>query len=194
MDSIHTQETQRLARAAYGSMKQAQNGGFSKAKFTPEEDARLTYLVASFGSDDWKKVAECMPLRNARQCRDRYKNYLNPSLDRSAWTPQEDARLIEEVSNHGTKWNTIARSFCNRSDISLRNRWHQLERRLRRGESTTDDYPPTPAFQGPIPSTEEPTLAPVDVEVAPRPWTPFEVFDTHYGVFDDPFEAWNSTC
>lgn len=107
-------------------------GKVLKTKFTPEEDQKLGDLVKALGSNDWNVVAAFHGTRNARQCRERYHNYLSPSLRDDPWTPEEDALLGEKYAVYGSKWNTISPFFLNRSDISLRNRWQQLQRHCAR--------------------------------------------------------------
>jgi hypothetical protein len=99
-----------------------------KVKFTPEEDRQLLDLVANHGYRDWNQVAAFMPNRNARQCRERYNYYLDPSLRETPWTPEEDCLLIAKEAECGMKWHAIAQFFTNRSDIALRNRWQLLDR------------------------------------------------------------------
>jgi myb proto-oncogene protein len=69
-----------------------------------------------------------MPNHNARQCRERHNNYLKPSLRHDPWTAEEDRLLVEKAEVCGSKWNTIATFFTNRSGNSLRNRWHMIQR------------------------------------------------------------------
>jgi hypothetical protein len=103
--------------------------GMMKLKFTEEEDDILGRLVRKFGTNNWKQVAQLMRTRNARQCRERWNNYINPALRMGTWTPDEDELLLKQYAIHGSKWNKIAKVFRRRSDLSLRNRWHMLERR-----------------------------------------------------------------
>jgi hypothetical protein len=55
-------------------------GRYVKTKFTPEEDGTLTHLVTHYGTSNWKGIASLMGTRNARQCRERWNNYLDPKL------------------------------------------------------------------------------------------------------------------
>ena len=71
-----------------------------KDKFTPAEDEKLRVLVQVLGLSNWKKVSEYMGTRNARQCRDRYKNYLAPYLNSSPWSKVDDEKLINLVNQH----------------------------------------------------------------------------------------------
>jgi hypothetical protein len=103
--------------------------GMMKVKFTAEEDGILGRLVREFGTKNWKQVAQLMRTRNARQCRERWNNYINPALRMGTWTPDEDELLLKQYAIHGSKWSKIAKVFRRRSDLSLRNRWQMLERR-----------------------------------------------------------------
>jgi hypothetical protein len=48
-----------------------------RAKFRPEEDARLKELVECSGTISWDVVAGEMPGHNARQCREGWKHYVS---------------------------------------------------------------------------------------------------------------------
>jgi hypothetical protein len=111
-------------------------GVTNKVKFSPEEDSRLLELVQQYGSKAWNCIAAGMGNRNSRQCRERYNNYLDPSLRHDSWTNEEDLLLIEKVTEYGLKWNTIAKFFEDRSDIALRNRWQLIYRRVNRPKSS----------------------------------------------------------
>lgn len=108
-------------------------------KFTEEEDQKLIQIVKTFGTHDWKKVANHLKTRNARQCRERWNNYINPDLNESEWTVEEDNLLIKLQKEYGTAWNKIAKFFDKRSDNALRNRWMRLKRMIKNGSKT---HPP----------------------------------------------------
>ncbi|EAY21746.1 Myb-like DNA-binding domain containing protein [Trichomonas vaginalis G3] len=105
---------------------EAQNHPESKStrqKFTAEEDARLIELVRIHGNKAWKKIASIMKTRTTRQCRERYINYLSPSVTNGPWSAQEDSLLIEKVQEMGPKWSKIAKFFPSRSDVNIKNRY-----------------------------------------------------------------------
>lgn len=102
----------------------------SKRKFTNSEDKRLLDLVAIHGDTNWIAIAGLMPGRTARQCRDRYRNYLAPSIINRPWTPEEDLHLVDLVRLNGTKWSELTQHFCERSSFDLKRRYKQLEKRL----------------------------------------------------------------
>ena len=93
-------------------------------KFSPEEDEKLLKLVNLCGPRHWRKLAASMEGRTGRQCRDRYSNYLAPSINRSKWTLDEDRMLVEKVNEYGFCWSKIAHFFSGRTSSSLKNRWY----------------------------------------------------------------------
>lgn len=103
--------------------------GAPRHKFTPEEDERLRSLVSMLGENNWGEVAAKLGTRSARQCRERFKNYLSPNLKNEPWTEQEDNLLREKYAEYGAKWSVIANYFHTRSDVNIKNRWAQLQNR-----------------------------------------------------------------
>jgi hypothetical protein len=96
-----------------------------RRKFTPEEDSQLRVLVDKIGTKTWDEIAQFLPDRTARQCRDRYQNYLVGSLVTRPWTPEEDALLIEKFHQMGPKWVAIGKLLSGRSGNNVKNRWYK---------------------------------------------------------------------
>jgi hypothetical protein len=108
-----------------------------RMKFTSDEDSRLLELCERAGPwKDWSQISNELGNRTPRQCRDRYKHYLNPELRTEEWTPEEDALLEAKVGAYGTRWNRIALFFHNRSEMALRNRWLFMSRHKVKDETT----------------------------------------------------------
>jgi hypothetical protein len=102
--------------------------GHVKVKFKEDEDIRLQELVERFGTDNWSAVAAEMRNRNARQCRDRWSNYVNPKIENSPWTKEEERLLEERHAHWGTKWCAIAHFFPNRSKNDIKYRCLRQQR------------------------------------------------------------------
>jgi hypothetical protein len=96
-----------------------------RRKFTPAEDHKLRSLVETLGTKSWEDIAHFIPDRSARQCRDRYKNYLLESLMADPWTPEEDALVIRQFHLIGPKWVEIGKILSGRSGNNVKNRWHK---------------------------------------------------------------------
>ena len=100
-----------------------------RSKFSKQEDSLLVSVVNELGTRDWEAIASRIPNRNARQCRERYTNYLAPNLSHEPWTPEEDSLLEQKLKELGAKWVNISKYFKNRTDTMLKNRWLVLSRR-----------------------------------------------------------------
>ena len=63
--------------------------------WSEEEDGRLRALVQEHGMQQWAQIAQSMPGRNGKQCRERWHNQLDNCLTRDTWTEEEDLILLE---------------------------------------------------------------------------------------------------
>lgn len=100
------------------------NNTSSRRKFTEEEDKFLTELVKEMGPKKWEEIAKRMPNRTARQCRDRYSNYLIPGFFNGEWSSEEDELLYQKYQEIGPRWAVLKEFFKNRSPNSIKNRWN----------------------------------------------------------------------
>lgn len=114
-----------------------------KSKFTLEEDQKLIELATKSTSRNWNMIAQQLGTRNARQCRERWNNYLNPNLRNDPWTEEEDRLLLEKSAIYGTHWNKISKSFRCRSDNSIRNRYQLLMRHMEKNNSLSSSSSPS---------------------------------------------------
>jgi hypothetical protein len=101
-----------------------------KAKFSMSEDELLAQSVAELGTGDWRQVANRLPGRNGRQCRDRWFNYVSPTVINAPWTSSEELLLIEKFREFGPVWKYIATFFSCRSEVNVNNHWRLMARRV----------------------------------------------------------------
>lgn len=137
-----------------------------RSKFTPLEDSLLVKYVQEFGDSNWETISKLIPNRNPRQCRERWTNYLSPTVSKAPFTPEEDALLEQKHKELGPKWVNISKFFQNRTDTMLKNRYLVLSRRatkfaLRSQEAVTKELPP--------PSQIQPTPPPPPPQPQPQP-------------------------
>lgn len=67
--------------------------------------------------------------RTSKQCRERWYHHLDPSINKSAYTPREDKIIIETQARLGNKWSQIAARLPGRTENSIKIRCKALQRR-----------------------------------------------------------------
>ncbi|OHT16941.1 Myb-like DNA-binding domain containing protein [Tritrichomonas foetus] len=102
----------------------------TRKHFTQAEDEELKEAVRRVGSLNWKLISRLMTSRDPKQCKDRWTNYLSPTLCKRVWTEEEETNLVEKVQIFGKKWKYLKLFFDGRSEIELKNRYFLLERRF----------------------------------------------------------------
>ena len=110
-----------------------------RKKFTNEEDEKLRKLVKEYGAKKWDQIAQMMPGRTGRQCRDRYRNYLIPGFFNGQWSQEEDKLLHEKFNQMGPQWARMMQFFPGRSANSLKNRWNYFVCRLEKDDEQSND-------------------------------------------------------
>ncbi|XP_074564920.1 uncharacterized protein LOC141821393 isoform X2 [Curcuma longa] len=95
-------------------------------RWSVDEDKRLKVAVLLFGAKNWGKIAQFIPGRTQIQCRERWLNCLDPSLNLQPWTAEEDTKLLDAVAVHGNCWSKIATCIPPRTDNQCRRRWKIL--------------------------------------------------------------------
>ena len=104
-----------------------------KGSWTREEDEIIFKFIETHGCKDWSQLAQLLPGRIGKQCRERWINHLNPEITKASWTEEEDNLLIKLHNEYGNAWAKIAKHFEGRTDNCVKNRWNStLKRRLER--------------------------------------------------------------
>jgi hypothetical protein len=110
----------------------------ARRRWTLEEDTKLTSAVTNTSKKkcgkeynfNWAAIATLVPSRTSSQCRLRWKDALDPTIDRVSgragkWTSVEDTKLKDAVQTHGGKnWETIAALVPGRTKSQCNSRWH----------------------------------------------------------------------
>jgi myb proto-oncogene protein len=101
-----------------------------KGRWTTDENMMLKYAISMYGGKKWGAIARLVPGRTIKQCRDRWRDVLDPSIGRATarvgkWTADEATMLEYAVSMYGGKhWEAIAALVPGRTKVQCRKRWH----------------------------------------------------------------------
>lgn len=115
-----------------------------KTMWTKEEDMLLTSVVQKLGPRKWNSIAEHVPGRTGKQCRERWMSHISPELIVSDWNPKDDDQLIHLHKLLGNKWAKIAQYFPGRPPNAIKNRWNCILRKKNR-DSRESPCPSVPA-------------------------------------------------
>ena len=99
-----------------------------RKKWTGIEDKILKNAVEIEKLASWEIIADRMKAkgfeRTGKQVRERYKNHLDPTINSSQFKLEEDMIILSYYKEYGNKWAKIAKHLVNRSENSVKNRFH----------------------------------------------------------------------
>ena len=108
-------------------------------KWTPEEDQKLTAAHEKYQGKHWRLIANEIPGRTHKQCRERWCSMLAPNINHEEWTLEEDKIIIDTYEEVGSKWALIAKKLRNRTQNAIKNRYFYLMRRIDKMEKKRVD-------------------------------------------------------
>lgn len=102
-----------------------------------DEDIELQELTNVLGVKAWTQIARELnskiyggrPVRQGKQCRERWFNHVHPGLKVDSWNDEEDCFLIEKQKELGNHWSEIAKLLVGRTENGVKNRWKSLEKK-----------------------------------------------------------------
>lgn len=115
----------RTAKACRKRWVNGLNERLRKGSWTEEEDNRLREGVKLL-ANDWARIAEHVGQRSGDQCSKRWREVLDPCINKSQWTEEEDKLLTDLFYKFGSSWQVISTYFDNRRALQCRNRCCKL--------------------------------------------------------------------
>jgi hypothetical protein len=105
----------------------------------------LASVVQGNPNFSWNDTADQLVGRTAKQCRERWFNYVNPDLNTSQFTEEEDAILMQAYYECGGRWAHISRMLINRGENQTRLRFRALKNKIK--SSSSEDGPTLPILR-----------------------------------------------
>lgn len=100
-------------------------------RFTRQEDEQLINIVNQVGLHSWSEIATSFGnIKTARQYRERYMNYLSPSISKEPWSQDEDMLLLQLYNLYGSKWSLISQFMPGRSAPRIKNHYVTMSKHL----------------------------------------------------------------
>ena len=106
----------------------------NKGPWTPYEDNQLKKYVQIYGPKNWNKCAEFIKNRTGKQCREHWKNCLNPNIKKGDWTLEEDLFIMIFYKRCHGSWRELIHLFENRTENSIKNRFFSELRKIAANE------------------------------------------------------------
>ncbi|XP_068320149.1 transcription factor MYB90-like [Pyrus communis] len=114
-----------------------------KGAWTKEEDDRLRHFVQQNGEGKWHQAPLKVDLNRCRKsCRQRWLNYLKPSIKRGNFREDEIDLMIRLRMLLGNSWSLIAGRLPGRTANDVKNYWStRLRKKLASGDREKDQKP-----------------------------------------------------
>eukprot|EP00808_Paulinella_micropora_P032334 g35259.t1 len=72
------------------------------------EDEILKAAVMKYGKNQWARISSLLVRKSSKQCKQRWYEWLDPSIKKTEWTREEEEKLVHLAKIMPCQWRTIA--------------------------------------------------------------------------------------
>ena len=131
--------TETKTKNNYGDNKFYVSQKINKGPWTPYEDEQLIKYIQKFGAKNWNECSEFIKNRNGKQCREHWKNCLNPDIKKGEWTSEEDLLIMILYQRCNGSWRELIHYFKDRTENSIKNRFFSELRKIASNDTTNKE-------------------------------------------------------
>ncbi|EGR30415.1 myb-like DNA-binding domain protein [Ichthyophthirius multifiliis] len=129
------------------------------------EDEILKAAVMKYGLNQWSRISSLLVRKSAKQCKQRWYEWLDPQIKKTEWTREEDEKLLHLAKIFPCQWRTIA-PIVNRTPNQCVDRYERLLD-IAQGKDPDDPNDPRKLKPGeidPNPETKPAKADPIDMD------------------------------
>lgn len=93
--------------------------------WTNVEDEILKAAVSKYGLNQWARVSSLLTKKSAKQAKARWNEWLSPTINKNAWTREDDDKLLLLAKIMPNQWQSIA-PIMGRTAASCSDRYNEL--------------------------------------------------------------------
>ncbi|KAJ3447925.1 myb protein-related [Anaeramoeba flamelloides] len=113
-----------------------------KGPWVELEDQLLCVAIEKCGAQKWSNISTFVPGRTSKQCRERWKNKIDPNICNDPLTENEKNKVNLLVQKKGRKWTEIANEIPGRSENKLKNYFYSQQRAKQREKNQNGKLSP----------------------------------------------------
>ena len=102
----------------------------NKGPWSTKEDKLLNEWIKKNGAKDWHECSKFIGGRTGKQCREHWKNCLNPEVKKGEWTLEEDLLIMISYNKFKGSWRDMIHLFEGRTENSIKNRFFSQLRKI----------------------------------------------------------------
>ena len=128
------------------------------------EDEILKAAVMKYGLNQWSRISSLLVRKSAKQCKERWYEWLDPNIKKTDWSKDEEEKLLLLSKMFPCQWKTIG-PFVGRTAYQCMEHYEKLLDRAQGRESDVNDPRKLrPGEVDPNPETKPARPDPIDLE------------------------------
>jgi pre-mRNA-splicing factor CDC5/CEF1 len=128
------------------------------------EDEILKAAVMKYGLNQWSRISSLLVRKSAKQCKERWYEWLDPQIKKTEWTRDEEEKLLHLAKMFPCQWRTIAPIVGRTAYQCLEHYEKLLDRAQGRESDENDSRRLRPGEIDPNPETKPARPDPIDMD------------------------------